>query len=220
MSHVYWGADYSERAIQDAVEKHGVKAEYAPDIERRVAALLAAGAVVARFDGRMEYGPRALGNRSILSQATDTAVNDWLNKRLRRTEFMPFAPVTLHEWGDQCYGNLDGARDSARFMTMTFNCTSWMRQVCPAVTHVDGTARPQILEAQHNPGYYAILDAYRQLTGLPSLINTSFNVHEEPMVCSPDDAIRAFLDSGLDALVMGNTLVRAPAATPFLSGRQ
>lgn len=211
LDHVYWGAGYGEQAIQNAVAKSGLPVQYAPDIAHRVAALLADGAVVARFDGRTEYGPRALGNRSILSQATDPAVNAWLNQRLHRTEFMPFAPVTLHEWADQCYDNLDGARDPARFMTMTFNCTPWMQKTCPAVTHVDGTARPQIVEAQHNPGYYAIVDEYRKLTGLPSLINTSFNLHEEPMVCSPDDAIRAFLASELDALAIGNVLVRAGA---------
>jgi carbamoyltransferase len=156
----------------------------------------------------MEYGPRALGNRSILYQPTDSTVNDWLNKRLKRTEFMPFAPVTLDEFADQCYKNLDGARYAAKFMTITFGCTPWMKQRCPAVVHVDGTARPQLINQRTNPSYYRILQEYHKLTGLPSLINTSFNLHEEPIVCSPEDAIRAFRDGHLDYLAMGNYLLK------------
>jgi carbamoyltransferase len=156
----------------------------------------------------MEYGPRALGNRSILSQATDPSVNDWLNKTLHRTEFMPFAPVTLWEFADQCYEHLNGARYPARFMTITVTCTDWMKKHCPAVVHVDGTARPQLLQKETNPSYYRILDEYRKLSGLPSLINTSFNMHEEPIVCSPRDAIRAFKDGGIPYLAIGAFLLR------------
>ena len=159
----------------------------------------------------MEYGPRALGNRSILYQATDPSVNDWLNKRLKRTEFMPFAPVTLAEFADQCYENLDGAKYAAKFMTITFNCSDWMKQHCPAVVHVDGTARPQLVDGDTNPSYVRILQEYHKLTGLPCVINTSFNMHEEPIVCSPADALRAFLEGGLDFLVMGSYLLEHPS---------
>ncbi len=207
---VYLGPGYHEREIESAVHRSGLNAEHLPDIERRVAELLAQGHVVARFDGRMEYGPRALGNRSILYQATDPSVNDWLNQRLQRTEFMPFAPATLREYADQCYEGLEGARCPAKFMTITFNCTEWMKKHCPAVVHVDGTARPQLIDRDSNPSYYRIVDEYRQLTGLPSVINTSFNMHEEPIVCSPSDAIRAFEDGRLDYLAMGNFLLKHP----------
>jgi len=209
---VYFGPSYGQTDMLRAIEQHGLSAEPVQDIERRIAELLARGSVVARFDGRMEYGPRALGNRSILYQATDPSVNDWLNRKLQRTEFMPFAPVTLKEFADQCYENLDGARYAAEFMTITFDCTDWMKKHCPAVVHVDGTARPQIIEKKMNPSYYRILDEYRRLTGLSSLINTSFNMHEEPMVCSPSDAIRAFLDGGLEWLAIGNLLIKHPEA--------
>ncbi len=205
---VYFGPAYSQKDIERAIEREGLKAEYVQDIDRRVAELLAQGHVVARFDGRMEYGPRALGNRSILYQATDPTVNDWLNKRLQRTEFMPFAPVTLIEFADQCYENLDGARYPAKFMTITFNCTEWMKRHCPAVVHVDGTARPQLIDRETNPSYYRIVDEYRKITGLPSVINTSFNMHEEPIVCSPADAIRAFKDGQLDYLSVGHYLLK------------
>jgi carbamoyltransferase len=110
LADVYLGPSFSNQQIEEAIAKEGLKAHYVSDIERSVAELLARGHVVARFDGRMEYGPRALGNRSILYQATDATVNDWLNKQLKRTEFMPFAPVTLEEFADKCYENLEGAQ--------------------------------------------------------------------------------------------------------------
>lgn len=205
---VYWGPNYDRKKVEEAIRRKGLTFEFVEDIEERIAGLLAEGRVVARFAGRMEYGPRALGNRSILYQPTDPTVNDWLNKKLARTEFMPFAPVTLAEFADQCYTNLDGARYSAAFMTITFDCTDWMKQHCPAVVHVDGTARPQLITRDTNPSYYKIIETYRRLTGLPCVINTSFNMHEEPIVCSPDDALRAFLASGLDYLAMDQFLVK------------
>jgi carbamoyltransferase len=159
----------------------------------------------------MEYGPRALGNRSILYQTKDRTVNDWLNKRLKRTEFMPFAPVTLKEYASQCYKNVGGAESAAKFMTITFDCTDWMKKHCPAVVHIDGTARPQLIDKKANPSYYRILDEYRKLTGIPSIVNTSFNMHEEPIVCSPDDALRSFRDGGLDYLAIGSFLIEHPA---------
>jgi carbamoyltransferase len=202
-----FGPQFSNEEIEKVLAKGQTKYEYVEDIEAKVARLLADGQVVARFDGRMEYGPRALGNRSILYQPTDPTVNDWLNKRLVRTEFMPFAPVTLKEYADQCYVNVNGSAHSARFMTVTFECTEWMKKNCPAVVHIDGTARPQFIDRLLEPSYYRIVDEYRKLTGLPCLINTSFNMHEEPIVCTPADAIRAFQLGHLDYLAIGNYLV-------------
>jgi carbamoyltransferase len=103
-------------------------------------------------------------------------------------------------------------------MTITFNCTDWMKQRCPAVVHVDGTARPQLIDQETNPSYVRILQEYHKLTGLPSLINTSFNLHEEPIVCSPEDAIRAFRDGHLDYLAMGNYLLKHPEFRSSLRG--
>lgn len=217
---VYLGPSYRdaqiEQAMRQSVEKEpALQFERCHNIERRVAELLAEGYVVARFDGRMEYGPRALGDRTILYQPTDPSVNTWLNQRLNRTEFMPFAPVTLEDYADQCYHNLDGARHTAQFMTITFNCTDWMRQHCPAVVHVDGTARPQLISEVTNPSYYHILREYHDITGLPCLINTSFNLHEEPIVCTPEDALRGFLRGNLDYLAVGNYLLRHPQIDSF-----
>jgi carbamoyltransferase len=142
-------------------------------------------------------------------QPTDPSVNDWLNERLSRTEFMPFAPVTLWEDQDACYKKLQGAEETARFMTVTFDCTDRMIETCPAVCHIDGTARPQLIREQDNPSYYKILKEYQAITGLSSVINTSFNMHEEPIVNTAEEGVRAFLSSGLDALVLGNYLVVA-----------
>ena len=212
LADVYLGPGFSEAEIERSVSKQGLEAQRIEHVERSIAELLAQGNVVARFDGRMEYGPRALGNRSILYQATDPSVNDWLNKRLGRTEFMPFAPVTMEEFAQQAYVNLDGARYPAQFMTITVNCTEWMKKHCPAVVHVDGTARPQIIDERTNPTYYRILQEYWKLTGIPTLINTSFNMHEEPIVCSPDDAIRAFVHGRLDYLAIGKYLMKHPSS--------
>lgn len=207
ISNVYWGPEYSDKEIEKAIDEFGWTYEYHPHIEKDVARLLANEKIIARFNGRMEYGPRALGNRTIMYQTRDKAVNDWLNKRLRRTEFMPFAPVTQQDYAYQCYVNLDGGERAARFMTVTSDCTDMMKQHCPAVVHIDGTARPQLIERDDNPSYYDILDEYRKLTGLPCLVNTSFNMHEEPIVCTPNDALRAFKDSSLDYLAIGHYLV-------------
>ena len=212
LTDVYLGPTYGAPEIERAIADAGLTAEPLSDVAPRAAELLAEGRVVARSDGRMEYGPRALGNRSVLYQPTDPTVNDWLNKHLARTEFMPFAPVTLAECADECYRDLDGARYAAEFMTITFACTPWLHERCPAVVHVDGTARPQLVRRDQNPEYYRILEEYRKLTGLPVLINTSFNMHEEPIVCTPADAVRAFVQGELDYLLLGNYLVRGRGA--------
>jgi carbamoyltransferase len=210
IENVYYGHEYTSKEIEHALNKETLGYTYESDIEPKIASLLSRGYVVARFNGRMEYGPRALGNRSILYQPTDHSVNDWLNKNLRRTEFMPFAPSTLYEYATKCYKNVSGAYDSARFMTITFQCTEWMKEHCSGVVHIDGTARPQLVKKEQNKSYYKIIDEFRKITGLPAIINTSFNVHEEPIVCSPEDAIRAFMDSNLDYLAIGNILVKNP----------
>jgi len=207
---VYWGPDFSDDAIVEALQRAQLPFEQHRPVEPKIAALIADGKVVARFNGRMEYGPRALGNRSILYHAKEPAVNQWLNQRLGRTEFMPFAPATLYEDRHEYYQNVDGAEYAAQFMTVTFDCTERMKRESPAAVHVDGTARPQLVTAQSNPSFHAILREFRTLTGNSSVINTSFNMHEEPIVCSPDDAIRAFLQGNLDYLAIGSMLVRHP----------
>jgi carbamoyltransferase len=212
LADVSLGPEYDDREVQAAIEEAGHPARREVDIHDAIARLLAQGHVVARFSGRMEYGPRALGNRSILYASTDPSVNDWLNQRLVRTEFMPFAPATLVEHARHCYHGLDGAEDPARFMTITFDCTPEMRAQSPGVVHLDGTARPQLVDAATAPDLHAILSAYYRRSGIPSIVNTSFNMHEEPIVCTPADALRAFEDGRLDYLAINDFLIRHPAA--------
>ncbi len=210
LSDVFLGPSYTPDEIADALQRAQLQFDRYTPIEPKIAALIAAGHVVARFNGRMEYGPRALGNRSILYHAKEPEVNQWLNQRLGRTEFMPFAPATLDEARNECYKNVDGGEYAAQFMTLTFDCTEEMKRTSPAAVHVDGTARPQLVTPTSNPSYYKILKEYHALTGIPSVINTSFNMHEEPIVCSPDDAVRAFLQGNLDYLAIGDFLVAHP----------
>ena len=210
LENVYLGPGFSDAEIEAELKKSGLKYEYYENIASKIAELLHQGHVIARFDGRMEYGPRALGNRSILYQPTDVTVNDWLNHKLKRTEFMPFAPVTILEDMNGHYQNVTQNVYPARFMTITFGCSDEMKKTCPAVVHVDQTARPQLIDEKTNPTYYRILREYQKLTGLSSIINTSFNMHEEPIVCTPGDAIRAFKLGHLDYLAISNFLVYSP----------
>jgi carbamoyltransferase len=201
------GNELDEEEITRELQAGGLDYTKQNDIGAKAAELLAANHVVIRVAGKMEYGPRALGNRSILCHAADASINDWLNQRLQRSEFMPFAPATLAEHAEDCYLNAGKARDTARFMTVTYDCKPGMKTACPAAVHIDGTARPQIVDKTTYPGLYAILTRYHELTGTASVINTSYNMHEEPIVCSANDAIRAFKQSGLPYMALGDYLV-------------
>jgi carbamoyltransferase len=203
LPHVYLGPSFDEGHIHRLLEGSGLAYRKPAGLARDVAQLIADKKVVARCDGAMEWGPRALGNRSILYRPDDPAVNDWLNKRLQRTEFMPFAPMTLAERAPELYHGLDKAADAARFMTVCFEVSEAMKRDCAGVVHIDGTARPQVLHSQDNPGMHAILSEFEAITGNATIVNTSFNMHEEPIVCSPEDALRAWQAADLDALVLG-----------------
>ena len=207
LPNMYLGPSYDDRACMKELKIAGLKAQRPENLADAVADLLVDGQVVARFDGGMEFGPRALGNRTLMVRPDAPDVNEWLNKRLERTEFMPFAPVVLEEDAARLFVGYEKAADSARFMTVCFDVTDEMKQLCGGCVHVDGTARPQVLRDEDNPGYAAILRAFRDKTGIPALINTSFNMHEEPIVCSPFDAIRAWKRGKLDALILGPYLI-------------
>jgi len=204
---VYTGRDFSDQDYKRALSSANLPHKKPRKLAERVAEALVKGKTVARVSGRMEWGPRALGNRTVMFRPDDPSVNDWLNKKLGRTEFMPFAPVTLWEERERCYKGLEGAEHAARFMTVCFDCTDEMKKSSPGVVHIDGTARPQLIRREDNPGYYDIVAAFHEKTGIPSVVNTSFNMHEEPIVRSPRDAVRAFVHAGLDYLVLGPYLV-------------
>jgi carbamoyltransferase len=210
IDNVYLGPEYSDDEISTALEHENLQFERVPEIEDRIAQLLTEDHIIGRFNGRMEYGPRALGNRSVLYPAREPEVNQWLNHQLGRTEFMPFAPAALAGEAGKLFRNIDGGEKTAEFMTITFDCTDEMSRMCPAAVHVDGTARPQLVTERTNPSFHKILRGYYERTGIPAIINTSFNMHEEPIVCSPTDAIRAFLMGNIDYLAIGPFLVPHP----------
>jgi carbamoyltransferase len=176
------------------------------------ARLIAAGGIVAIYAKGMEYGPRALGARSILAGATDAAINDTLNKRLARSEFMPFAPVVSEAAADRVFAVGAAKAYAARFMTITAHARPEWRARIPAVIHVDGTARPQIIRREWHKLYFDVLASYERFTDLPVLINTSFNVHEEPIINRPEECVRALLDRRVDYVLTERAVYAGPAA--------
>jgi carbamoyltransferase len=176
-------------------------------MEKTVVDALADGRVVGTFRGRMEFGPRALGNRSVLYRTDDVAINDWLNARLNRTEFMPFAPITAEELAADCYVGWSSEHVSARFMTITYECHEQFSKACPAVVHIDNTARPQVVREQDDPFLHRVLLSWYERTGQAALVNTSFNKHEEPIVGSHRDALDALRSGAVDVLVVDDTFV-------------
>jgi len=207
MPHAYLGTIINEDNARKALDESGLKYRKPEKLAEEAGQLLANGKVVARADGGMEYGPRALGNRTVMASCSDASINKWLNDKFQRTEFMPFAPVILAEHSQDYFPDWQENQVAAHFMTITYNASEIAQKNIPAAVHVDKTARPQIIRRQDNPDYYDIIAEFHQKTGVPSVINTSFNMHEEPIVCSANDAIRAYLDAELDALILGPFLV-------------
>lgn len=207
---LYLGLEYPEEAVEEALDgvSSRCKVEKQDDIEGVVAELLARGNIVARFAGAMEFGARALGNRSILASAADSRVIVELNRRVKKRDFwMPFAPTILAERQNDYVSNPKGVRSP--FMNMAFRATSLAVKELPAAMHqYDFTMRPQILERQHNPRYHNLIKSFESLTGSGGVLNTSFNTHGEPIVCSPYDALKTFENSGLEYLAMENYLVK------------
>ncbi len=194
---LYYGRDYMAGA--DAVfEAAGMRALARENVAAFAARLVHEGKIVGTYLGRGEYGPRALGARSIMAAPTDRAINDWLNKRLDRTEFMPFAPVVLAERAADVFELPASLHYTARYMTATCDVKPEWRARIAAVTHVDGTARPQLIAREDNPVYYDVIAGYEKLSGIPLTINTSFNVHEEPIINRPEEALKALAQERVD----------------------
>jgi carbamoyltransferase len=207
LTDVYLGTGYSDDEIERALKSSGFTWRRSAALEREVAECVAAGKIVARFSGRMEYGPRALCNRSILYRCDDPSVNTWLNTRLKRTEFMPFAPVMLREDAPRFLEDYRAdASIAASYMTITYNVTALCKAQAPAIVHVDGTARPQIIDRETNPSMFGILTEYKKLRGFSVMVNTSFNMHEEPIIRTPDEAVESVKQAELDVLAIGDYL--------------
>jgi carbamoyltransferase len=213
MDSAYLGPGYSNSDIYTFLEREGVQFTVLEDdqIAPCVARLLADNNVVGWFQGRMEFGPRALGARSILANPTDPTTKDTLNAKIKHREaFRPFAPSTLLEAASTYFdvGSPVGDVESP-FMLLTARVRPDKQHLLPAITHLDGTARVQTVSRTQNPLYYALIEEFGKLTGVPVLVNTSFNVQGEPIVCTPSEAFNSFAHTDMDYLVMGNALVPA-----------
>ena len=204
---VFLGEDYSDDEVEQVLRTAGLPYMRHDDIDEHIADALADGKLVARFTGRMEWGPRALGNRTVMAPTTSRAIVDRLNGLLKRNDFMPFAPAALDEDMERYSMQWGSARHAAEFMTATFRCTDHMKATHPAVVHADDTARTQLVREETNPAFYRTLQAYKRRTGHGILLNTSFNVHEEPIVMTPQEAVKAFTNAKLDYLAAGPFLV-------------
>jgi carbamoyltransferase len=200
---VYFGRDYTNAIDATLQNSAGVRSTGEAPVGG-AARRLHAGELGAIYTGRMEYGPRALGARSILANPSRRETHDLLNQRLARSEFMPFAPVIAAEKAATVF-DIDAVNAYAcRFMTITCNVKPQWRERIAAVVHVDGSARPQTIAREVNPLYYDILTAFERESGLPVLVNTSFNVHEEPIVNKPAECVKALRDGRIDFIVTTN----------------
>jgi carbamoyltransferase len=215
IANAYLGTGYGHAAIEQALKRSGFTWHRSDCAEKEIAAHVASGRIVARFTGRMEYGPRALCHRSIFYRADDPKVNTWLNQRLKRTEFMPFAPVMLRS--DACHFLADyddGRAIAANYMTITYRVTDACKESAPAVVHVDGTARPQLVDETTDRSAFLMLSEYKRLRGFSVMVNTSFNMHEEPIIRTPDEAVESVKQAGLDVLAIGDCIATNPGAIP------
>jgi carbamoyltransferase len=216
MGDAYTGTAFTEKEIEGAIEKArgsgwdssvDVRHVEDSDLFRHVAAAAAAGKVVGWFQGRMEFGPRALGNRSIVADPRRADMKDILNKRIKHREtYRPFAPSILEEK----VGEVFERSEPSPFMMMVYKVREPYRARIPAVTHVDDTGRLQTVSARTNPRYHALISEFERQTGVPLVLNTSFNEHE-PIVATPSDALACFLRTRMDLLALGNWVLTRPA---------
>ena len=205
MNHSYWGPKFSNEQCQKALDEAGLKYQTLPDEELlpKLAKMISEGAIIGWFNGRMEWGPRALGARSFLADPRDANLREALNHKVKLREwFRPLAPSMHEESGREVFGK----EHHDPFMITVIEVAEEYKSKIPAVVHIDGTARPQMVSKKTNPRYWNLINEFKKITGVPMLLNTSFNV-QEPIVCSPQDAINTFKNANFDALVLENNLV-------------
>ncbi|HMQ04649.1 MAG TPA: carbamoyltransferase C-terminal domain-containing protein [Pyrinomonadaceae bacterium] len=205
MEHAYWGPGFTNEECRAALSDAGVTFETFDDevLLPKLAKMIADGAIVGWFNGRMELGPRALGARSFLADPRRPDMREILNHKVKLREwFRPLAPSMHEESGSEVFG----VDHHDPFMITVIEVSDDYKEKIPAVVHIDGSARPQMVSKRTNPRYWKLIDEFRKLTGVPMLLNTSFNV-QEPIVCTPKDAINTFRNSNFDALVLENNLV-------------
>jgi carbamoyltransferase len=203
MEHAFLGPEYSDAEIEKFLQYSKMPYRHVQDIATAAADLLAQNKVIGWFQGRMEFGPRALGGRSILASPIDPEMQAHLNNIKDREDFRPVAPVVMEEHAPDWFVN----GEVAPFMLFVFNVRPDKAAQIPSVRHVDGTARVQTINRAQHQAYYDLLQAFNKKTGVPVLINTSFNTRGEPVVCTPRDALESFASTPIDALVIGSFLL-------------
>lgn len=202
LEHVYFGRGYSNKEIEEELGRHRVQFSYFADIEKKTAELLCAGKVVGWVQDRMEMGPRALGNRSVIADPRDGTVKELINKHLKKRDwFVPFAPSMIEE---DSHVYIKDFNDYAPFMIMAYDVKEEKKDLIPAVVHVDKTIRPQIVNSGTNHRYWKMIKCFKEFSGVGVVLNTSFNRHGLPIVESPKDAIEHLANSNVDILVIGN----------------
>jgi carbamoyltransferase len=216
---VFLGPEPDEDEARRAAEGSGCAVLRPDDPDAPLVDALVRGRAVARCVGRMEFGPRALGHRSILCPADRPEAAAALNRALSRDDFMPFAPVLRAEEAGDAFPTLGPCAAAARYMTVALPVSAAFRAAVPAAVHVDGTARPQVVHRSEQEDLHALLTSYVERTGLPAVVNTSFNLHQEPIVASARDAVRSFLASGLDVLRLGPFVLARAGTAPSRGGR-
>lgn len=205
MENVYLGSSFSDDEIEKMLNTCQIRFKKTVNKFEEAAKLIAEGKVIGWFQGRDEFGPRALGNRSILASPLIKGMNDIVNKKIKfRETFRPFCPSVLEE---DSHLYFEGKQNIASNMTITYDVKQEIKEIIPAVTHIDGTARIQTVNKSQNLDYYNLLIKLKDFTGHGVVMNTSFNVKDEPIVHTPQDAIKTFYGSGIDALCMGNYLI-------------
>jgi carbamoyltransferase len=207
MDHAFWGPEFHAAACEEAARGHGLAVRRVADAPAEAARLLAASGIVGWFQGRAEVGPRALGARSILADPRRPETKDIVNARVKRREaFRPFAPSVLHERGPEWFGGYH----PNQFMLLVLPVRRDKQRLIPAVTHVDGSARPQTVTREFSPAFHRLIGEFERRTGVPVVLNTSFNLRGEPIVLRPAEAVHDFLRSDMDALFLGDLLVEKP----------
>lgn len=212
LEHAYWGQEYSEAEIKGFLSANNVRYEYFPDenkLQSRIVDDLVAGKVIGLFQGRFEWGPRALGNRSILADPRSEEMKDLVNIKIKfREPFRPFAPVILEEKTNEYFsGDNIASQYPARYMLFVFPLNESKAKSVPAVNHM-GTGRLQTIREEWNPRYYQIVKKFGEATGVPVLMNTSFNLRGEPIVTTPANAYNTFSKSGIDVLLLDRFMIR------------
>jgi len=203
MDHCYWGPEYSDKEVEDFLKWTKVPYKKLDNVAKETAKILAEDKIIGWFQGRMEFGPRALGSRSILASPVHAEMQARLNDIKDREDFRPVAPVVLEDEAGEWFENAG----YSPFMLFVYCVRSDKSNKIPAVRHVDGTARIQTVNEEQHPLYYALLKEFKKITGVPVLVNTSFNTRGEPIVCSPRDAIECFWTSPFDALIINSFLL-------------